>query len=411
MPRKSSGQSRSFWNGIRTARSASAEPQFFRREMGWKSFLAKVLYYLGLLSMARSVAEVYEVRFDRAKWWPQLRKGPQPKFLILCYHRVGSGGVPLYSELAPSLFAAQMRFLKRNYRVLSLDDVCRELKAPTSLKPGVAITFDDGYRDLYRHAFPSLRRYQIPATVYLIAESMETGQVAWYDRVFLALQLWPAGKLEIELDTLRTFELTSPQSRFRATLEIIASLRGMPNSERKKCCTELAFRLELPKAELENRILSWEQVRLMQTAGISFGSHTITHPVVSRLAPSELSQELLESKRMLEAGLGRPVRHFAFPFGHAEDFCSEATRMLAQSDYVSAVTTIPGVNVPGVDPFAMRRVQVGEEHDLSSFAYLVNQSFLVAKAERPESILNSSPMKTMDTATGRSYVPEDSRRA
>ena len=314
-------------------------------------------------------------------------------------------------ELAPSLFEAQMRFLKSHYRVLSLDDVCRELKNPSSSTHGVAITFDDGYRDLYKHAFPVLRKYQIPATVYLIAEAMQSGQVAWYDRVFLALQVLPDGKLEIELDSVRSFELASPLSRFEAALQIISCLRALPNFQRKECCADLEKRVGLPLAALSDRILNWEQVREMKAAGISFGAHTLTHPVVSKLAPPELSAELVDSKRLLEAGLGSAVRHFAFPFGHAEDFCPEAMDMLAQSQYISAATTIPGVNLPDADPFALRRLQIGEEHDLPRFAHSLNQSFLLGEAERPKLASLSPPFKFAETPPRGSYPAKDCRRA
>jgi len=370
----------------------------------------KASYHSGVISLLGRFAKEYEIAFRGKNSWPLLRRTPGPKFLILCYHRVGFGGVPLYSELPPDLFEAQMRFLKRHYRLMSLDDVCREMKDPTSTEPGVAITFDDGYRDLYHHAFPVLRKYQIPATIYLIAESMTTGNVAWYDRIFLALQLLRAEKLEIELDAPRSFELTSPQSRFHAALEIISSLRRLPNSRRKSSCADIESRLDLPEADLRDRILNWEQVQAMQETGVSFGSHTITHPVVSQLTPSDMLAELVESKRMLEAGLRAPVRHFAFPFGHANDICREAMDMLAESDYLSGATTIPGVNQPGANPMALRRVQIGEEHNLPMFASTVSQFFLLAETERRDGNRESSPL-TADTASLRSRVAEGSRHA
>jgi peptidoglycan/xylan/chitin deacetylase (PgdA/CDA1 family) len=382
-----------------------------QRKSGRGPLLAKALYWSGLASVPRNLARGYEIQVDPEKWLPSLRKAPQPKFLILCYHRVGLGGVPLYSELAPDLFEAQMRFLKSHYRVLPLDDVCRELKDPTSCEPGVAITFDDGYRDLYQHAFPVLRKYQIPATVYLIAQSMESGTVGWYDRVFLALQLLPNGRLDIELDSARFYQLSSPLSRFEAALQIIGHLRSLPNFRRKECCADLENRVALPQTELRARILDWDQVRKMQDEGVSFGSHTFTHPVVSRLSPAELPLELVDSKRELEAGLSRAVRHFAFPFGRAEEVSSEAIDVLAQSQFISAVTTIPGVNLPSANPFALRRVQIGEEHDLPMFAHTLNQFFLLGDGKRTEQIRQAPSLRLANAPPVDSYPLKDTRRA
>jgi peptidoglycan/xylan/chitin deacetylase (PgdA/CDA1 family) len=308
--------------------------------------------------------------------WPVLQKATRPKFLILCYHRVGTGGIPLYSELLPEIFEAQMRFLKEHYRIVSLEQVCHGLQDAATEETGVAITFDDGYQDVFRHAFPVLRNYRIPATVFLIADSVDTGHVSWYDRLFLALQMMPVGRLNVELDQMRSFQLGSRVSRFSAALEIVSLLRKLPNQRRKECCADLEKRAKLPAEQLEGRMLNWEQIQIMQDAGIAFGSHTVTHPVVSRLTPEELEYELRASKERLEAKLQSPVRDFAFPFGHPEDCGREAASLLDQCGYRSAVTTVSGVNTPGGNPFALRRVQIGPEHTLTVFALCLSQHFL-----------------------------------
>jgi len=347
--------------------------------IGWRRALAGGLYHTGLLRIVKHISRQYELGATPESGGAFLRKAALPKFLILCYHRVGTGGVPLYSELSPDVFEAQMRFLKEQYRIVSLEQICQGLQEPTTAEPSVAITFDDGYRDVYRHAFPILRAYNLPATVFLIADSVDTGQVSWYDRIFLALQVMPAGRLEVELDRLWCFELTSRVSRLRAATDIISCLRKLPNDRRKECCADLDGRVELPAEQLEGCMLNWEEVQIMQQAGLTFGSHTVTHPVVSRLTAVEMEYELTESKRRLEAGLRAPVRDFAFPFGHVEDCGTEAAAALRKCGYRSAVTTVPGVNAPSANPFALRRVQIGEEHaSLSMFAFYLTEQFLLA---------------------------------
>jgi peptidoglycan/xylan/chitin deacetylase (PgdA/CDA1 family) len=345
--------------------------------IGWRRALAGGLYHTGLLRIAKRISRKYELRGTPESGGPFLRKAALPKFLILCYHRVGTGGVPLYSELSPDVFEAQMRFLKKEYRIVSLEQICQGLQEPTTAEPSVAITFDDGYRDVFRHAFPILRKYGIPATVFLIADSVDTGRASWYDRIFLALQVMPAGRLEVELDRLRCFQLTSRGSRLCAAADIISCLRKLPNERRKECCADLEGRAELPTKELEGRMLNWEQVQIMQNAGVTFGSHTVTHPVVSRLTSAEMEYELSESKKRLETRLGTPVLDFAFPFGHQEECGVEATGLLRRYGYRSAVTTVPGVNGPGANPFALRRIQIGaEDTPLQMFAFYLSKHFL-----------------------------------
>ena len=349
----------------------------------WRRSLASAVYRTGCLRVAEKIFRKYEFQFAESSRLPRLRRVTAPKFLILCYHRVGIGGLPLYSELAPELFEAQMLFLRGHYPIVSLSQVYQGLLEKSSVGPAVAVTFDDGYRGVYEHAFPVLRKYQIPATVFLIADSLETGQVAWYDRVFLALQTLPPGNFEIHLGQLRTFQLSSRQSRLCAALEINAHLRGISNQRRQEFCAGLENRVVLPQEELEGRMLDWNEVRIMRRAGIEFGSHSMTHPVMSRLTSAELEFEIVQSKRKLEPKLGTCVQDFAFPFGHPNDCGTQAAAVLARCGYRSAVTTIPGVNAPGTNPFALRRIQVGEEHTVPMLALCLSRYFLRGEPLRP----------------------------
>jgi peptidoglycan/xylan/chitin deacetylase (PgdA/CDA1 family) len=153
----------------------------------------------------------------------------------------------------------------------------------------------------------------------------------------------------------------------------------------------LERKIGLPENALSSRVLTWDQIRTMQRAGIAFGSHTLSHPVVSRLTPAELEQELAESKRLLEEKLGSPVLDFAFPFGKISDCSAAAIQMLSRCGYRSAVTTVPGVNTPQVNPYELRRLQVGGNGSLARFAFDVNQAFLKVEVPRALNTSHSSP--------------------
>jgi len=352
-------------------------PQSSRRV----KLLARGLYHGGGLRVLQKVSQAYELRTVSKGVLPRWRRVASPKFVILCYHRVGTGGVPLYSSLATTVFEAQMRFLRKRYRIVSLDRLCEELQDPESVEQSVAVTFDDGYRGLYTEAFPILQKYGIPATIFATVSAMETGEVLWYDRIFLALNVAPAGVLTLELDRLRRFNLLSPAARFCSALEIVQCLRQLSDVRRKECCAELEKKIALPQEELADRMLTWEQIRTMHRAGIAFGSHTLTHPVISQLTPTEMERELGESKQILEEKLDSPVCDFAFPFGHPADCGAAAGEVLARCGYRSAATTIWGVNVPGANPYQLRRVQIGEEGSLALFAFRLCQLFLTAAGD------------------------------
>jgi peptidoglycan/xylan/chitin deacetylase (PgdA/CDA1 family) len=125
-------------------------------------------------------------------------------------------------------------------------------------------------------------------------------------------------------------------------------------------------------------MLTWEQIQEMQRGGVSFGSHTLTHPAISRLDPAALEEELHNSKSRLEERLGMPVMDFAYPFGKPADY-GHMSGALARYGYRTASTTNWGVNVPGVNPYELRRVSIGEERQLSVFGARLAQLFLFSQ--------------------------------
>ena len=344
--------------------------------VAWKELLIKGLYGCGAVRLSEQVARFHELPSAPGAARAKLRRASMPRFAILCYHRIGAGGIPFYSELPAETFEKQMRYLRNRYRIVSLDQLIQEIDQPRSLEPAVAITFDDGYRDLFTQAFPVLQEYRVPATIFLTVGCIETGDVAWYDRIFLALKIAPGDRLDLVLDGPRRFALSSEALRMRAAVEIITHLRSVSRSSREECCAALERQIPLPTKELRDRMLSWEQIRTMDRAGISFGSHTMSHPVVSRLSPLEMEKELLESKRILEQKLGHPVQSFAFPFGKREECGDAARQILTRGKYRSAVTTEWGLNTRYTDPMQLNRVSIGEERSLAMFAFQLNRLFL-----------------------------------
>jgi len=348
-----------------------------RRRPGWRSAVAEGLYHSGALRVLQAVSRHYEFGSNDGPL-PVLRRARSPKFAILCYHRIGTEGVPLFSGLEPRIFEAQMQFIKRRYRIISLDQLCDEMERPTAEGLAIAVTFDDGYRDLYTYALPILQKHRIPATIFLPVTSIETGEVPWYDRVFLALKVLPQDHFDIVLDRPRSFPLISRETRLQAATTIIEHLRTLSEQSRRQYCESLEREVTLPREELCDRMLTWEQVRAMCRAGIGFGSHTMTHPAVSRLTEKQLESELRQSKQMLEERIGAPVRHFAFPFGKPADCGTAAQAVLAECGYRSAATTVEGICTPGDELFGLHRLQIGEERSLAMFAFKLNQQFLLA---------------------------------
>jgi peptidoglycan/xylan/chitin deacetylase (PgdA/CDA1 family) len=351
-----------------------------------RRIVASALYHTGSLAAANHLAWTHDLKRCEGSTFPWLRSAAGSKFGILCYHRVGTDGIPLFSRLTPRMFEAQMHHVRKHFRVVSLGQLCREMQEELPVKPTLAVTFDDGYRDLYTHAFPVLRKYQIPATIYLIGQCMETGEAPWYDRIFLALEGAAVSSLELEMDSPRRYELSSPAARAAAAWGIVSYLRSISNARRLAWCAAFERLIPVPQKELEGRMLDWQQVRSMSRAGIFFGAHTMSHPVLSQMETLALEAELVSSKQLLERGLGAPVEDFAYPFGKPEDRSLDAEKLLKRYEYRSAVTTSYGLNTTGMDLFRLHRYQIDENDSLASFAFDLSRMYLEgpAKSESPQ---------------------------
>ncbi len=346
-----------------------------------RKIVAQGLYRTGLLRTVNRLFSSRELSSMAGSRLPRLRRSVGSKFGILCYHRVGTGGVPLFSQLQPKLFRAQMEHIKKNYRLVSLGQLCHELQDETLGVPTLAVTFDDGYRDLYTHVFSVLREYQIPATIYLIGDCMESGAVPWYDRIFLALKDAPGTSFEVEMDGFRQFTASSPMARIEAAWEIVSYLRTKPDTWRQKWCASFEKQVLISPEEADGRMLNWDQVRTMHKAGVSFGAHTMSHPSVSRLDSHGLKCELGESKLILEQGLGAPIEDFAYPFGKPEDRSLAAEAFIANCGYRSAVTTTEGFNISGTNRFRLRRLSISDDWSLVDFAFNVSRMFVETPSE------------------------------
>lgn len=276
-----------------------------------------------------------------------------------------------------------MAYLRKHYRVISLETLLAETTKQGNKEPAVAVTFDDGYVDVYREAFPVLREYSIPATIYLVVSSIQSGEVPWYDRVFVAFQLAAANHLKSETELPDAIALDSPQERLVAAARYIFRIRELPDADRRKRCERLERLIPPRSSILRNRMLNWKQIRTMQSAGISFGSHTMTHPVLSRLGARDLVDELRDSKRILQNELQRPILDFAYPFGTADSFNWETSNHLSALGYRSAVTLFEGLNTSITNRFWLRRVTYCECASLPIFAARISRLFLFAKEAPP----------------------------
>jgi peptidoglycan/xylan/chitin deacetylase (PgdA/CDA1 family) len=208
---------------------------------------------------------------------------------------------PVRSSVSPSAFAAQIEHLRARYRVLSLSEVARTLAARASLPPGAVVI------------------------------TLDDGFRDNYDEAFPVLA----------------------RAGVTATVFLTASYIGtdaLPT---------------LSRTDFVPRPLDWGQVREMHAHGIEFGSHTLTHAMLTRVPVSDARREVAESRRLIEDRLGAPAPFFCYPRG---DFNPAVKRIVKEEGYRGACTTLPGVNHWRTDPFALRRTYISRRDTPDEFA-------------------------------------------
>jgi peptidoglycan/xylan/chitin deacetylase (PgdA/CDA1 family)/CelD/BcsL family acetyltransferase involved in cellulose biosynthesis len=295
-----------------------------------------------------------------------LEKRGQPSARILYFHRVNDDGDPFIGGLSTAVFEREMKFVSQHYQVVSLTEATRRLAQGGPPEPVIAITFDDGYQDNYLRAFPILQRYGLPATIFLTTGSVDSRERPWFEQLSLAAKRTSQTFIDLEIDLPRRLPLRTDAERLAAKNLIIALVREVPDTERRRWIADVIARLGT-STDTEDTMLTWDQIRLMKQRRIDFGGHTVTHPFVSRLAPEEAVREVSECKRRIEEELQSEVEHFAYPNGREGDFEPWNKRVLQEAGYRAAVSTLWGVNYPSTDLMELRRGQPWEE-SLAVFA-------------------------------------------
>jgi peptidoglycan/xylan/chitin deacetylase (PgdA/CDA1 family) len=265
-----------------------------------------------------------------------------------------------------------MEYLVNNFNVLSLQEAVKRLTGKDVPDNAVVVTFDDGYRDNFLNAFPILMSLSIPATIFLATNAIGSSVMLWHDRVFSAFRNTRCDRLYGFGNISGKLLWHTMSEKLFAQEEVLKFLRSCNSIERSYWIDRLIQVLEVAGCDhAPGLMLSWDQVVAMQKGGISFGSHTASHPILSKLSREEACMEILVSKRVIEEKLGIPVRALAYPNGKTHDFSDLTKRLVRESGYECAVTTIFGTNGVEQDLFELRRATPWDE-DIHAFALRLN---------------------------------------
>ncbi len=216
------------------------------------------------------------------------------RFLVLMYHMVSEPKEPRDARFAcpPKLFEKHMAYLARHgFQVVSLEQVYTALSNGHSLPEGS------------------------------VAVTLDDGYADNYENA------WPI---------LERYGIP-------ATVFLVTNAVGFTNQWMEG------------RGFSRRRMLSWAQVREMSERGVSFGSHTVSHPRLTELSEAHVMEELTGSRRALEDKLGKPVLSFAYPFGLVNETVRQA---VARAGYGLACSTRSGFNRHGTDLLLLRRIEI-----------------------------------------------------
>ncbi|MBI5874087.1 MAG: polysaccharide deacetylase family protein [Candidatus Omnitrophica bacterium] len=254
-------------------------------------------------------------------------------------------------------FGKELKFLKRYFDVVPLDDVAATLRAGESfVRPTIAITIDDGYRDNFELALSVLKEFDVPVTIFLTAGLIGTKEKIWVDRLAEMI-----------------FATNTPFEEKRLTYnKALKRLKDMPLEERDRYLKQMEEGAG-PIEHKEAIMLDWQQARDMAQQKVSFGAHTLTHPILTNMPLEDAKREILESKKMIEKETGLKVRHFAYPNGRPKDFNDDLREFCKQIGFESISTCDFGSNKDAADVWALKRV--GSYVPISLFAVNLLRSF------------------------------------
>lgn len=279
--------------------------------------------------------------------------------VILMYHSVARSGQATWidprNHLSPERFEAQVRFLSRHRRVVSMSRLCETLKAGETPAAGtVVITFDDGYLDNLTVAAPILTRFGLPATVYLATGYVERGSPQWVDRLYSAFRARSRHALRFAAESNGEFDLRSSNRCLQAYRQAAERLLARSFEERESLLSSIESQLQ-PAARPPRLTMNWNDVRELTRCypSIELGVHTRGHVDLSCCAGNKARGEIDGSIEDLRRRAKVEPRHFSFPYSRARQ---DLTSVLRAAGFQSAVVSGTELVTAQTDPFALPRV-------------------------------------------------------
>jgi peptidoglycan/xylan/chitin deacetylase (PgdA/CDA1 family) len=213
-----------------------------------------------------------------------------------------------------------------------------------------------------------LKKYSIPATIFLTTACIDNRTVLLSDQLAYMIGSTIEKNFKIPVLSQKTFFLKNEDERLASFCEINSLLKKMPHYIRAEITEQLRMILNISLEEIQNATpsLSWQEIKEMHDSGlVSYGTHTVSHPILTQISLEQLKHEILYPKLLLERQLGEKIEFIAYPNGTSDDYDEKVKTLVAESGYVLAFTT--NESVYACDPYEIPRFSF-ESEPLSRFA-------------------------------------------
>jgi peptidoglycan/xylan/chitin deacetylase (PgdA/CDA1 family) len=292
---------------------------------------------------------------------------PRGTVAILTYHRVDDPRArpdlfPGLISATPDMFEQQIASVARRMRVVSIDDLLAARRGAGGLPSrAIHVTVDDAYQDFAEHAWPVLRRYEVPVTLFVPTAFPDQPQhTFWWDRLHAAWMATRRRSIVIEgLGPVSVGE--DAAARYRAMIAIRDRVKALEHD----AAMALVERVEaaLDAAPATPAVIGWDVLRTLAGEGVALAPHSRTHPLLTRLSADRVGDELAGSRADLERETGSRLPVFAYPSGAHDD---DVVRVARDAGFDIAFSTTRGTwNTHAGDWLRVSRINVGRRTTLA----------------------------------------------
>lgn len=325
--------------------------QRLRPEMKGRDFaklaVARVAHALGVTGLGLRLVAALDTR---------------GRLVVLAYHKVLPANLNETGDgVQTANFESHLRVLGQLFDLVGPDAGLAALaggKARRSRYP-VLVTLDDGFANNLRFAFPALKAAGAPALVFVTTGLLGTNSFIWTDEARELLLNAPLEEVALTFGgKTAVHDLHDRPARLRAASAVKKALKQLPLAEFTEAMAHLRTRsrvLHLAQAD-QTRLLDWDETRILRDGGVSIGSHSSQHHILSRLSTDVLVADLAESQRTLERELGAPSRLFAYPNGHTDDYDATVVAAVKAAGFDHAFTMTPCIASDDDPPHELPRV-------------------------------------------------------